>query len=121
MDLDDKLPISGTTTTLIFLYRVPEKVAGRWLAAVPASVGAEDIELDFEQKYTRVSGVARIAGVRVPVTEGRIVGRKFSFTLSTANGVHVFEGEVIDGSARGMVKSGAHSARWRARRLAQVH
>jgi hypothetical protein len=93
MDLDDKLPISGTTTTLIFLYRVPEKVAGRWLAAVPASVGAEDIELDFEQKYTRVSGVARIAGVRVPV----------------------------DGSAHGMVKSGAHSARWRARRLAQVH
>jgi len=121
MDLDAKLPISGTTTTLIFLYRVPEKVAGRWLATVPASVGAEDIELDLKQEYSRVSGMARIAGVRVPIAEGRIVGRKLSFTLSAVGGVHAFEGEVIDGTARGTVKSGARGARWRARRLAQVH
>jgi hypothetical protein len=121
LDLEDKLPISGTTTTLLFLYRVPEKVFGRWLARVPASVGAEDIELDLKQKYTRVSGAARIAGVRVPIAEGQIVGRKLSFTLSAVGGVHLFEGEVIDGSVRGLVKSGAQGVRWRARRLANVH
>jgi len=120
MDLDDKLPISGTTTTLIFLYRVPENVAGRWQATVPASVAADDIELDLKQHYTRVSGMARIAGARVPITDGQIIGRKLSFTLGTASGAHAFEAEVFDGSARGMVKSGAQGATWGARRATKA-
>ena len=116
MDLDDKLPISGTTTTLIFLYRVPEKVAGRWRATVPASVHAGDIELDLEQKYTQLSGAARIAGARVPIVDGRIVGRTLSFSLRSSGAVHAFEGEVIDGAAQGMVKTAGQSAAWRAHR-----
>ena len=38
MDLEDKVAISGVTTTLIYLYVVPAKVAGGWSAKVPASV-----------------------------------------------------------------------------------
>jgi len=116
MDLDDKLPISGTTTTLIFLYRVPENVAGRWRATVPASVHGSEIELDLEQKYTALSGAARIAGKRLPIADGRIVGRTLSFTLNAPGGVHAFEADVVDGAAYGMVKSGGQRAAWRARR-----
>src|SRR5207248_7154771 len=35
MDLEDKIQISGVTTTLIYLYVVPAKVAGRWNAQMP--------------------------------------------------------------------------------------
>lgn len=119
MDLDDKLPISGTTTTLIFLYRVPEKVAGRWRAHVPASVHAAEIELELEQKYTQLSGAARIAGARLPISEGRIIGRKLSFTLKAPGAVHAFEADVIDGAAYGMVKSSSARAAWRANRVTQ--
>ncbi len=121
MDLDDKLPISGTTTTLIFLYRVPEKVAGRWRAQVPASVHSKEIELELEQKYTQLSGAARIAGTRLPIAEGRIIGRKLSFTLQAPGGVHVFEADVIDGAAYGMVKSAGQRGAWRANRVTRTN
>ena len=38
MDLEDKVQISGVTTTLIYLYMVPAKVAGKWSAQMPAAV-----------------------------------------------------------------------------------
>jgi hypothetical protein len=121
MDLDDKLPISGTTTTLIYLYRVPEKVAGRWRATVPASVNGEEIELDLKQKYTQVTGLAQIAGARVPIADGRIVGRRLSFTLSAPGGVQAFEGDVINGAAYGMVQSPGARGAWRARRSSEAN
>jgi len=121
MDLDDKLPISGTTTTLIFLYRVPEKVAGRWRATVPASVHRGAIELELVQKYTELSGTAWIAGVRVPIADGRIVGRKLSFTLSARETTHAFEADVIDGAAYGMVQSFGQRAAWRANRVTRTN
>jgi len=64
--------------------------------------------------------MARIAGARVPITDGQIIGRKLSFTLGTASGAHAFEAEVFDGSARGMVKSGAQGATWGARRATKA-
>jgi SAM-dependent methyltransferase len=121
MDLDAKLPISGTTTTLIYLYRVPEKVAGRWRATVPASVSADAIELELTQRYTGVSGNARIAGTRVPVTAGRIVGHRLGFTLSASGRNHVFEADVINGAAYGVVISEGRRAAWRARRSTQAN
>jgi hypothetical protein len=121
MDLDDKLPISGTTTTLIFLYRVPEKVAGRWRATVPASVHSGAVELELVQKYTELSGTARIAGVRVPIADGRIVGRKLSFALSARGTTHAFEADVVDGAARGTVNSAGSRAAWRASRLTMAN
>jgi SAM-dependent methyltransferase len=121
MDLDAKLPISGTTTTLIYLYRVPEKVAGRWRATVPASLGADAIELDLTQRYTGVSGNALIGSVRVPIGGGRVVGHTLSFTLSASGQTHGFEADVIDGAAYGMVTSGGRRAAWRARRSARAN
>src|SRR5437868_13763692 len=38
MDLEEKVQISGVTTTLIYLYVVPAKVAGNWTAQMPPAV-----------------------------------------------------------------------------------
>src|SRR6266699_1326454 len=45
MDLEDKIQISGVTTTLIYLYVVPAKVAGRWNAQMPPAVSRQPATL----------------------------------------------------------------------------
>jgi len=120
MDLDAKLPISGVTTTLIYLYRVPERVAGRWHASVPASVDREAIELDLQQTYTRVRGEARLGTTRLPIGDGRIIGHRLSFTLRAPGKVHAFEGEIAQDSARGTVTTDGTRAAWHARRTSTV-
>jgi len=121
MDLADKVPISGVTTTLIYLYRVPERIAGRWRASVPLELSRAAIELDLQQAYTRVRGAARLGAARVPVDDGRIVGHRLSFTLNFAGKMHAFEGEVAQDSVRGTVTTGGTRAAWRASRATKAN
>src|ERR1700741_4312506 len=60
MDLEDKMQISGVTTTLIYLYVAPAKVAGNWNATLPATKAPTTLSL--RQQLTRVSGSVRIDG-----------------------------------------------------------
>src|SRR6185295_16447717 len=43
MDLEDKVAISGVTTTLIYLYVVPAKADGAWTAKLPAALSKEPV------------------------------------------------------------------------------
>ena len=45
MDLEDKVKISGVTTTLIYLYVVPAKVAGKWEAHMPPAISKQPATL----------------------------------------------------------------------------
>src|SRR5438045_8282546 len=56
MDLEDKVQISGVTSTLIYLYIVPAKVAGKWEARMPPAVSEQAATLSLTQQLTRVSG-----------------------------------------------------------------
>src|SRR2546428_11682162 len=56
MDLEDKVQISGVTTTLIYLYVVPAKVAGRWNAQMPPAVRRQPATLRLRHRMTRVCG-----------------------------------------------------------------
>ncbi|TMG72812.1 MAG: methyltransferase domain-containing protein, partial [Betaproteobacteria bacterium] len=56
MDLEDKVQISGVTTTLIYLYIVPAKVGGRWEARMPPAISKQPASLTLKQQLTRVSG-----------------------------------------------------------------
>jgi len=75
MDLEDKVKISGVTTTLIYLYVVPAKLEGRW----SASTTAGQMTLDLKQQITRVSGTARLNGKAVPLEDVKLRGERFSF------------------------------------------
>src|SRR2546423_13502271 len=48
MDLEEKVKISGVTTTLIYLYMVPAKVAGRWNAQMPPAVSRQPATLQLK-------------------------------------------------------------------------
>ena len=82
MDLQDKVAISGVTTTLIYLYMVPAKVDGAWQAKMPAEFGREPVRLALSQQVTRVTGVARVGGRDVYLEEGILRGERLSFRLS---------------------------------------
>lgn len=114
MDLEDKVQISGVTTTLIFLYLVPEKIAGAWQAKLPASMAREGASFNFVQDITTINGTASIGGTRARLTSGLIQGDQLSFVVDLGGKSHAFEGRVKDGSVSGTMKVRGEVAPWSA-------
>ena len=113
MDLEDKVQISGVTTTLIYLYMVPAHVQGRWSAKVPGSVGKGPLTLNLKQQVTRVSGSGRLEGKEVVLEDLKLHGEQISFGL--AGRKTTFTGRVKDGAIEGEVDSGGEKAPWSAK------
>jgi hypothetical protein len=115
MDLEDKVAISGVTTTLIYLYLVPAKLEPAWTASMPAAVSKEPVRLNLRQQITRVSGIARLGGRDVVVEDGVLRGEKISFRLLANGRSYVFSGTVKGGSiVDGSVEGAGTKAAWSA-------
>jgi len=98
-DLEDKVQISGVTTTIIWLYVVPAKVAGTWSAKLPEAVSRNPATLSLRQQLTRVSGIARLDGKEVALEEVKLRGDRISFRLVGRKGE--FTGQVKGNSIEG--------------------
>ena len=101
MDLEDKIQISGVTTTLIYLYVVPAKVAGSWKAQMPPALSKQPATLSLKQQLTRVSGSARLDGKEVALEDVKLRGDQISFRLAGRKGT--FSGVVKGNSIEGVV------------------
>ena len=112
MDLEDKVQISGVTTTLIYLYMVPAKVAGKWSAQMPPAVSKQPATLELKQQLTRVSGSARLDGKDVPLEDVKLRGDRISFRLSGRRGE--FSGQVKGSSIQGVMENGGAKTPWSA-------
>ena len=112
MDLEDKVQISGVTTTLIYLYVVPAKVQGKWSAQMPPAVSREPVTLSFAQQLTKVKGSMRLNGKEVPLEEAKLRGDRLSFRLAGRKGE--FSGQVKGRSIEGIVETGGTKAPWSA-------
>jgi hypothetical protein len=112
MDLEDKVEISGVTTTLIYLYVVPAKVQGRWSAQMPAAVSRQPATLSLKQQLTRVSGSVRLDGKEVPLEEVKLRGDRLRFRLAGRKGQ--FSGHVKGNSIEGIVETGGVKSPWSA-------
>ncbi|MDH3319917.1 MAG: SAM-dependent methyltransferase [Betaproteobacteria bacterium] len=95
MDLEDKVKISGVTTTLIYLYVVPAKVEGRWQATLPDGTAT----LSLRQQITRVSGTARYRGKDVPLEDVKLRGERLSFRMAGRELAGRVSGAAIEGDA----------------------
>ena len=111
MDLEDKVAISGVTTTLIYLYVVPAKVAGSWNVKLPAGSG-KVTRLDLKQQISRISGSALVDGKSVPLEDAKLKGDQISFRLAGRNGT--YSGTVKDGAISGTFAAGTTKANWTA-------
>jgi hypothetical protein len=113
-DLEDKVAISGVTTTLIYLYMVPAKAQGRWTAKLPPQLAKELTSLDLRQQVTRITGEFRLGGKDVPIHEARMRGEQITFKLNNADKVWNFTGTVKGASIAGTVESDGAKAPWSA-------
>jgi hypothetical protein len=109
-DLPEKVAISGVQTTIIWLYLVPARVAGRWSVEAPG-FSKKPIVLDLRQQLTRVSGSAHLDGKEVPLEEVRLRGDRLSFRLAGRKGE--FSGQVKDRVIDGTLESGSRKSAWR--------
>jgi len=105
MDLADKVPISGVTTTLIYLYVVPARVEGSWTARLPATISARPATFEFKQRITQITGSAKIDGKTVPLEEAKLHGDRIVFRLAGRKGE--FSGQVKGGAIDGVYENGA--------------
>jgi len=112
MDLEDKVQISGVTTTLIYLYVVPAKLAGSWSAKFPPAVAKGPVRLDLKQQVTRVSGSAKVDGKDVPLQDVTLKGDQIAFRLAGRAGT--YSGTVKDGTISGTYHAGAAPTAWSA-------
>ena len=114
-DLEDKVAITGVTTTLIYLYVVPAKAGGAWSAKLPPNLSREPVRMNLKQQITRVSGSARVGGREVLLEEARLRGERFSFKLALGGKTYAFTGFIKGGSIEGTVDGGGvMAAAWSA-------
>ena len=110
MDLEDKVAVSGVTTTLIYLYVVPARAEGAWNATLPPALSRQPVRLDLKQQITRVSGAARIGGREVLLEEARLRGERFSFKMALGGKMYDFTGMVKNNAIEGTVDGGGLKA-----------
>ena len=123
-DLGDWRP--DRTSTLrkeVFLWIVPARVAGRWQMRLALPPIERLVEIEFTQRYQKISGSARLDGVLAPVWKPKLTGTRLSFAIiDTTDHDHeaslYFEGEVAGNTIEGKVTRGVGKAqavaRWRA-------
>jgi len=117
-DLPEKVEISGTTRTVLYLYVVPARVGGEWRLEAPGAKLAG--RLKFEQSPVATRGSARIGSREVALEGVKVTGEAVRFAIpgAGAGGKPL----VLEGFARGDAMEGtaaapAAPAPWRATRL----
>jgi SAM-dependent methyltransferase len=113
-DLEDKVAITGVTTTLIYMYVVPAKADGTWSARLPSNLSKEPVRISLRQQITRVSGSARVDGKDVPLEDARLRGERLTFKLAMGGRTYDFAGTVKGRSIEGSIEGGDTKAAWSA-------
>jgi len=111
-DLPEKEAISGVQTTIVWLYVVPARVAGRWNVQMPPAVSKQPATLQLRQQLTRVSGSAVVNGKEVPLEDVKLRGDRLSFKLAGRKGE--FTGQVKGSSIEGTLDAGGTKTPWSA-------
>lgn len=116
-DLEDKIQITGVTTTIIYVYKVPARVTGDWTATVPATISKQPVGMHLgTQRVTRLVGSARIGGKDVVFDEGNLRGTQISFRFFVGERSYEFTGTVSDDRMEGFVKARDLKEPWSATR-----
>jgi len=111
-ELDEKVPISGVKTTILWLYIVPAKVQGRWGVELPAAVSKRAATLELKQQATSVHGWMRMDGKEFPLEAVLLRGEELSFRLAGRRGDYT--GQVKGNAIEGTVQVGRARLPWRA-------
>lgn len=118
-DLEDWKPDRMTTIRKnVFLWIVPAKVAGRWRARVALPDGARTIEVELNQRFQEVNGLARIDGQVTQLWEAKLDAERLSFVLVDSTDREneaslYFDGRVIGNAIDGEIRRGVGNSQTR--------
>lgn len=118
-DTEEKVPISGTTRTVLYLYTVPARVAGEWRAQVPGVKGP--VVLAIAQHPVKATASATFGGRKVILDDFTVRGEMVRFSLPGAGPGGrplVLEGRAAGDTIEGTVAAAGAPAAWRAVRAA---
>jgi SAM-dependent methyltransferase len=121
-ELEEKIAISGTTRTVLYLYIVPARVAGDWALELPPALGTNPVRLSILQQPERLLGAATVGGTPAAVEKLAVRGEDVSFAIPNLarRGQSVrFAGKARGDVIEGLVAlPGGGEAPWRAARVA---
>jgi hypothetical protein len=85
-------PVGLRKTSTLYLWIVPAQLAGRWQTRVPVGDGAMNVELELEQSFQNLGGIARIEGSAWPIERASVKGRYVAFRIDAPGGAVRFQG-----------------------------
>jgi SAM-dependent methyltransferase len=118
-DLEDWKPDQITTIRKnVFLWIVPAKVAGRWRGRVALPDGLRTVEIELNQRFQEVNGLARINGQITQLWEAKLSGERLSFVLVDGadrdnEASLYFDGRVGDNAIEGEILRGVGNGQTR--------
>jgi hypothetical protein len=114
MDVQEKIAISGTPRTTLYLYIVPARIAGEWELSLPASLSPAPLPMAITQRPDGAAGRVRIGERWIPVADIALHGEAVSMSISGLKpGPLTLHGRAHDDTIEGTLASGA---RWKATR-----
>src|SRR5262245_19031053 len=104
-DVQEKIEISGTTRTVLYLYIVPTRVGGVWQLELPPALTKQPARLTFDHHPGGTKGSATIGNRQVHLESVKIAGESVRFAIpGLAPGGKPL---VVGGLARGGAVEGA--------------
>ena len=106
-------------TSTLYLWIIPAQLAGKWETRVPVGDGSMAIELELEQAFQNLGGVARIDGAARPIERSVVKGRYVAFRIDDPSGGSIrFQGNASADRIVGQVATpDGRTHPWRALRV----
>ena len=115
-DEAEKVQISGTTRTVLYLYEVPARVGGEWEMKMPAQYAGALAKLRLNQQPGHLGGTLFFEGREIPIQNAMLRAGSLSFyALIPGRGIARFAGQVNGAEMSGSV-DGPRAGVWSARR-----
>jgi hypothetical protein len=86
LDVPEKMHISGTTRTVLYLYTVPAQIGGEWRLELPEALARGPARLAIKQAPDRLSGTAIVGGANVAIEKLTVKGEQVAFAISGLGG-----------------------------------
>jgi hypothetical protein len=115
LEVPEKAKVNGVPRAYIYLWIVPEKVAGAWQVSIE---GGERYDLTLTQKFQVLEGTASTRGKPARLGYADLRGEEISFSVVERGARRIFRGRASADAMHGTVDLGSgRSARWTAKRV----
>lgn len=115
----EKKSATGIPKAVVYLYRVPAQVGGRWRVTAPADLARQPMVLSLRQQWQKLDGMASLGGREVPLTDVALRGESVVFAFPAGRGRPArVDARAVGGAIEGTVTIDGQARPWRATREA---